>query len=85
VRFVVKVIREDFVWFILIFHLSDHSSKLNKFPHPDRFWTLANILHSEYRRHILPPTCADFNKTWISTFPNNVTLHIVVLNEIEDY
>jgi hypothetical protein len=24
VRFVVKVIWEDFAWFILIFHLSDH-------------------------------------------------------------
>jgi hypothetical protein len=27
VRFVVNVICEDFVWFILIFHLSNHSLK----------------------------------------------------------
>jgi hypothetical protein len=30
VRFVVKVIWEDFVWFILIFHLSHHSRRRSR-------------------------------------------------------
>jgi hypothetical protein len=48
VRFVVNVICEDFVWFILIFHLSNHSCRRSRCwsfcdANAGSLWTLSSI------------------------------------------